>query len=103
MSYVYYGPMGKPDGQVVNPGVFFVWDHAKTPGCAGTTTAGNATQAASPTTPTRTEFPFAADTAHTHYPSRHNGGFMALAYDGSAKFHPFSQLTTAMYHADTTP
>ena len=103
MSYVYYGPMSKPDSFVVNPSVFFVWDHAKTPGCADTTTAGNTTQSASPTTPTRTEFPFAADTTHTHYPTRHNGGYMGLAYDGSVKFHQFSQLTDAMYHADTTP
>ena len=103
MSYVYYGPMGKPDAQIVNPGVFYVWDHAKTPGCADTTTAGNNTQNASPTTPTRTEFPFAQDTTHTHYPIRHNGGFMALAYDGSVKFHQFSQLTDAMYHADVAP
>ncbi len=49
MSYIYYGPMGKPDAQIVNPGVFFVWDHAKTPGCADTTAAGNAAQTASPT------------------------------------------------------
>lgn len=97
MSYVYYGPMGKPDAQIVNPGVFFVWDHAKTPGCADTTTAGNMNPSM------RQEFPFAQDTTHTHYPIRHNGGFMALAYDGSVKFHQFSQLTDAMYHADVAP
>ena len=103
MSYIAYGPMGKPDAQVVNPGVFFVWDHARTPGCADTTTAGNAAQAASPTAPVRTPYPFAADTGHTHYPTRHNGGFMGLAYDGSAKFHRFSELTEALYHADAAP
>lgn len=101
MSYIYYGPMRMPDAKVINPGVLFGWDHAKTPGCADTTTAGNAAQAASPTTPTHTEFPFAQDTARTHYPTRHNGGFVALAYDGSVKFHQFSQLTDAMYHAGT--
>ena len=41
--------------------------------------------------------------AASHYPIRHNGGYMALAYDGSVKFHQLSQLTDAMFHADVGP
>ena len=36
MSYIYNGPMGQPDASVINPTVYFVWDHKKTPGCANT-------------------------------------------------------------------
>ena len=105
MSYIYYGPMGKPDAQIVNPGVFFVWDHAKTPGCADTTGPTNTLQSmlVNATTPVRPAYPFTDSMAATHYPIRHNGGYMALAYDGSVKFHQLSQLTDAMFHADVGP
>jgi prepilin-type N-terminal cleavage/methylation domain-containing protein len=78
MSYITNGPMGQPDAAVTNPNVLFVWDHARTPGCADTR-AGN-------TGPTWAPFPPSADTAHTHYPLRHTGGFTTLRYDGSAKW-----------------
>lgn len=82
--------MGKPDALVTNPSVMFVWDHARTPGCADTR-AGN-------TGPTWGIFPPASDPG-THYPLRHNGGFTTLRYDGSAKWRKPSGLTNADFLA----
>jgi hypothetical protein len=97
MSYIVNGPMGQPDAFVVNPTVYFVWDHARTPGCANT---GKAT-AGSPAQPgNRGPFPIEQDTAHTHYPARHSDGFVGLRYDGSAKFRKYSGLTTTLTSAD---
>jgi prepilin-type N-terminal cleavage/methylation domain-containing protein len=97
MSYIVNGPMGQPDSFVVNPTVYFVWDHAKTPGCANTGTA----TATSPNAPgDRGPFPIEQDTAHTHYPARHSDGFNGLRYDGSAKFRKYSGLTTTLTSAD---
>lgn len=93
MSYIYFGPMGKPDSAIVNPSVYFVWDHARTPGCADTSAAGNATPNK------RGLFPFALDTLHTHYPFRHTDGFVGLRYDGSAKFRKPSSLTSTDFDA----
>ncbi len=85
MSYITAGPMGKPDADVTNPSVMFVWDHARTPGCADTRNnyAG----------PNWVPFPVASDTTHTHYPTRHTGGFTTLRYDGSAKWRKPESLT----------
>ena len=93
MSYIYNGPMGMPDSDITNPSVYFVWDHAKTPGCADTSTAGNANPSM------RGPFPFAQDTQHTHYPFRHVEGFVGLRYDGSAKFRKPQSLTNADFVA----
>lgn len=97
MSYIVDGPMGQPDAYVVNPHVYVVWDHAKTPGCANT---GKAT----PTSPNqpgdRGPFPIEQDLAHTHYPARHSDGFVGLRYDGSAKFRKYSSLVTTLTSAD---
>lgn len=91
MSYIYNGPMGQPDASVVNPTVYFVWDHAKTPGCANT---GNA-EPTSPNTPGhRGPFPEDQDTTHTHYPSRHINGYVGLRYDGSAKYRNYNSINT---------
>lgn len=95
MSYITDGPMGKPDGFIVNPTVLFVWDHARTPGCADT-------RAHLPDTPW-TPFPPSADTKHTHYPFRHNDGFNGLRYDGGAKFRKPSSLTNADFFANFAP
>lgn len=94
MSYIWNGPMGRPDGWVTNPEVFTVWDHAKTPGCADTT--------ASAVPGHRGPFPFAEDTLHTHYPFRHLSGFVALKYDGSVKWTKPSNLTVADFVANPT-
>ena len=97
MSYIVNGPMGQPDAFVVNPSVYFVWDHAKTPGCANTGTA----TVGSPNAPgDRGPFPIEQDTTHTHYPARHANGFNGLRYDGSAKFRNYSSLQTTLTSAD---
>jgi len=95
MSYIYNGPMGQSDAFIVNPTVYFVWDHRKTPGCANT---GAATATSSNTPGMRGPFPIEQDltgaTPHTHYPDRHADGFNGLRYDGSAKFKKYSGLDT---------
>ncbi len=95
MSYIWNSPMGQPDAFVVNPTVYFVWDHKRTPGCADTTSNAmpdpNGEYQRAP-------FPLKQDqtgaTPHTHYPSRHTDGFNGLRYDGSAKFRKYTNLDT---------
>lgn len=97
MSYIVDGPMGQPDAYVINPTVYFVWDHAKTPGCANTGEA----ETNDPNTPgDRGPFPLDQDTEHTHYPNRHANGFNGLRYDGSAKFRNYSGLNTTLTSPD---
>ncbi len=97
MSYIVDGPMGQPDAFVTNPTVYFVWDHAKTPGCANTGKA----EADDPNQPgNRGPFPIDQDTAHTHYPARHSDGFNGLRYDGSSKFRKYSSLNTTLSSTD---
>jgi prepilin-type N-terminal cleavage/methylation domain-containing protein len=91
MSYIWNGPMGQPDAKVSNLSVFFIWDHAKTPGCADTT--------ASAIPGHRGPFPFSKDTAHTHYPDRHNGNFVGVCYDGHAKTSSPARLHTSDFAA----
>ncbi len=97
MSYIVNGPMGQPDGYVVNPSVLFVWDHAKTPGCANT---GKATPTSPAAPGNRGPFPIEQDTAHTHYPARHVDGFNGLRYDGGTKFRKYSSLATRLSSLD---
>lgn len=103
MSYIVNGPNGKPDSYVVNPTVNWVWDHAKTPGCADT-------QNPSPMPLDflhRDWFPESVDdtpaVGHTHYPLRHQGGFNVLRYDGSAKWRKPSDLKNTDFYADQVP
>jgi prepilin-type N-terminal cleavage/methylation domain-containing protein len=104
MSYIVDGPMGQPDAYVVNPTVYFVWDHAKTPGCANTgKTEGSPSDPDeySPAVPgDRGPFPLDQDTLHTHYPSRHSDGFVGLRYDGSSKFRKYANLVTTIVSPD---
>ncbi len=106
MSYIYNGPMGQPDAFITNPTVYFVWDHAKTPGCANTGSMGAANPPGagngSPGMPynMRGPFPLEQDTAHTHYPARHTDGFIGLRYDGSSKFRKYSNLDTTTTSKD---
>ena len=95
MSYITRGPMGQPESSVVNPSVMQVWDHARTPGCADTR-AGH-------TGPPWNPFPVSADTAHTHYPTRHAGGLITLRHDSSAKWRNPKGLLDADFLADVTP
>ncbi|MDX1934807.1 MAG: DUF1559 domain-containing protein [Capsulimonadales bacterium] len=92
MSYITAGPMGKPDAAVTHPSVMQVWDHKRTPGCADTRMPN--------TTGVWGIFPPSADTTHTHYPTRHTGGFNTLRYDGSAKWRRPESLTDADFMAD---
>jgi len=81
MSYITDGPMGRSASSLENPVANFVWDHRRTPGCADTRpghTGG----------PAWGVFPPEADTAHSHYPNRHSGGFVTLRHDLSAKWKP---------------
>lgn len=97
MSYIVDGPMGQPDAAVTNPSVYFVWDHAKTPGCANTGLA----EAGSPNAPgDRGPFPLDQDVTHSHYPARHIAGFVGLRYDGSAKFRTWAGLITTLTSPD---
>ncbi|WP_395088889.1 DUF1559 domain-containing protein [Armatimonas sp.] len=91
MSYISAGPMGKSDAEVTNLTVMFVWDHSRTPGCADTRTGNSG--------PVWGIFPPSADTAHTHYPLRHTGGFTTLRYDGSTKWRKPESLTGADFTA----
>ncbi|MFI5386051.1 MAG: type II secretion system protein [Fimbriimonadales bacterium] len=95
MSYISDGPMGKSESAVENSSVCQVWDHARTPGCADTRVGH--------TGPPWNPFPPSADTAHTHYPVRHNGGFITLRHDGSAKWRAPSSMTNADFLSDTSP
>ncbi len=96
MSYIYNGPMGQPDAFVVNPTVYFIWDHKRSPGCANTSTIPSPISSNKPGL--RGPFPLDQDltgaAAHTHYPSRHTDGFYGLRYDGSAKFRKYFGLDT---------
>jgi prepilin-type N-terminal cleavage/methylation domain-containing protein len=91
MSYISVGPMGRADAEVVNPNVLFVWDHSRTPGCADTRSGNSG--------PVWGIFPPSVDTAHSHYPTRHTGGFNTLRYDGSAKWRKPESLTEADFTA----
>jgi prepilin-type N-terminal cleavage/methylation domain-containing protein len=93
MSYISEGPMGKNEAAVVNPGALYVWDHARTPGCADTRVLPHG--AGTPWDP----FPVVSDTAHTHYPFRHSDGFVGLRVDGGVKFRKPSSLTNADFIA----
>lgn len=91
MSYISAGPMGRPDADVTNLSVMFVWDHARTPGCADTSPGKSG--------PVWGIFPVTSDTTHTHYPTRHTGGFNTLRYDGSARWRKPESLTDTDFTA----
>lgn len=92
MSYVWNGPMGQADSYVTNPTVYFVWDHARTPGCADTTSSAVPGH--------RSYYPVSKDTAHTHYPTRHTEGFLGLQYNGAVRFKRYSQLSDNDFFAN---
>ncbi len=92
MSYITRGPMGKVEASVENVTAMFIWDHARTPGCADTRPGF--------TGPPWNPFPVALDTAHTHYPVRHNEGFTTLRHDGSTKWRKPDSLKDADFYID---
>jgi len=101
MSYITAGPKARPDAQVVNQDVYFIWDHAKTPGCADTRVLPHAP--GTPWLPYPPPNVAGGDAGHTHYPYRHAGGFLGLAYDGHVKWKKPDGLTNADFDATKTP
>ncbi len=97
MSYITAGPKGRPDAEVVNQNVYFVWDHARTPGCADTRVLPH------PATEPWLPFPVSADTRQTHYPIRHTSGFLGLAYDGHVKWKKANSVVDADFDATRVP
>lgn len=93
MSYISAGPKGRPDAEVLNPSVYFIWDHARTPGCADTRSGFRATDAPWP------PFPAGADTRHSHFPFRHTNGFLGLRYDGGVRWKKPESLTASDFDA----
>jgi prepilin-type N-terminal cleavage/methylation domain-containing protein len=77
MSYITNGPMGEADAAVENPTAFFVWNHARTPACADVRL---------PRSPRGPWLPFYGTGSDTHYPKRHNEGFVVSRYDTSVKW-----------------
>ena len=95
MGYADIGPMGKNEAMVTNPGVLQVWDHVHTPGCADSGPTHTLGLVWKPVVA-------ASDTAHDHYPLRHNGGFVGLREDGAVKFRLPSNLVTNDFDAAGT-
>ncbi|HWD37766.1 MAG TPA: prepilin-type N-terminal cleavage/methylation domain-containing protein [Fimbriimonas sp.] len=96
MSYITEGPMGRPASSLANPTANFVWDHRRTPGCADTRTGHTGG-------PTWGVFPPSEDTAHTHYPNRHNQGFVTLRMDVSVKWKPWQAVKVSDFIATSSP
>lgn len=94
MNYVTGGPNGLPLTQVVNgngsSNVIIVWDHAKTPGCANSTTAA-------PRGPWK---PYNDAAAVTHYPLRHSStSFNVLFCDGHVTAMTQNDLMDSLFYA----
>lgn len=96
MSYITEGPMGRNSSSLENPVANFVWDHRRTPGCADTRTGHTGG-------PTWGVFPPDSDTAHTHYPTRHNNGFVTLRHDLSVKWKPHNAVKVTDFIATSAP
>ncbi len=93
MNYVTGGPNGRRLDELVNGNgssqIMLVWDHAKTPGCANSTTAA-------PRGPVK---PFDDLNAQTHYPPRHLGVFNVLFCDGHVVSMTQAELIDRLFYA----
>jgi prepilin-type N-terminal cleavage/methylation domain-containing protein/prepilin-type processing-associated H-X9-DG protein len=93
MNYVTGGPSGQALEYITDGNgtayVMFVWDHAKTPGCANSTVPA-------PRGPWK---PYTDAAAQTHYPLRHNGTFNVLYCDGHAAGMQQNDLADSMFYA----
>jgi prepilin-type N-terminal cleavage/methylation domain-containing protein len=94
MNYVTGGPSGKRLIEITNGRgtayTLFVWDHAKTPGCANSTTAA----------PRGPWTPFTGPNAATHYPPRHIGVLNFLSCDGHVLPLQQTDLAIDMFYAE---
>ncbi len=121
MNYVSGGPSGQPLVVLTNgngsSNIMFVWDHAKTPGCAdsrhavlplsGTTTTGGVTYPNGPrapwpfTPPNPPDANVTASTILSHYPqNRHDGVFNVLYCDGHVQPLQQTDLATNLFLAE---
>jgi prepilin-type N-terminal cleavage/methylation domain-containing protein/prepilin-type processing-associated H-X9-DG protein len=93
MNYVTGGPNGLRLVDLVNgngsSNIMIVWDHAKTPGCANSTTAA----------PRGPWTPFTNAAAQTHYPLRHTGVFNVLFCDGHVVSMTQTDLMVSLFYA----
>jgi prepilin-type processing-associated H-X9-DG protein len=93
MNYVTGGPSGYILDEITNgngtSNVMFIWDHAKTPGCANSKTAA-------PRGPWK---PYGDAAAQTHYPLRHNGLFNVLFCDGHVDGMMQNELQDVLFYA----
>ena len=93
MNYVTGGPNGKRLTDIINgngsSNVMFVWDHARTPGCANSRVKA----------PRGPWTPFDDAAAQTHYPLRHNGIFNVLFCDGHVVSMTQVELEISLFYA----
>jgi prepilin-type processing-associated H-X9-DG protein len=92
MNYTTGGPNGKRLTDIKNgtSNVMYVWDHARTPGCANSRTAA----------PRGPWTPFTDAAAQTHYPDqRHLGVFNVLFCDGHVDAMSEIDLGISLFYA----
>jgi prepilin-type N-terminal cleavage/methylation domain-containing protein/prepilin-type processing-associated H-X9-DG protein len=93
MNYVTGGPNGRVLTDLINgngsSNIMIVWDHAKTPGCAKSTTAA-------PRGPWK---PYTDAAAATHYPLRHLRLFNVLFCDGHVVPMNQNDLVDSLFYA----
>jgi prepilin-type N-terminal cleavage/methylation domain-containing protein/prepilin-type processing-associated H-X9-DG protein len=94
MNYVSGGPNGETlthitDGRGTS-NVIYVWDHAKTPGCANSTIPA----------PRGPWTPYTNAAAQTHYPLRHTTLFNVLFCDGHVQGMTQTDLMDSLFYAN---